>query len=100
MSLQDILSFKQATSKEQAIYSPPPEVTVKLLKHEEEIWREKRRFYHFGLVKKKSKIRKTYLEQYFYKVKNSLFAILVGPIDKIQTMKVNEGCYSICALLL
>ena len=50
--------------------------------------------------KKKAKSGKTYLEQYFYKVKNSLFAIQLVLLIKLRQIKVNEGCYSICALLL
>ena len=74
---------------------------MKLLKHEEEMGEKRRRFYHSGLVGgKKAKSGKTYLEQYFYKVKNSLFAIQLVLLIKLRQIKVNEGCYSICALLL
>ena len=83
------------------LFSPPPDVNCETTEARRRNGREKEEVLSFWFSGgKKAKSGKTYLEQYFYKVKNSLFAIQLVLLIKLRQIKVNEGCYSICALLL
>lgn len=83
------------------LISPPPEVNCETTEAWRRNGREKGEVLSFWFCgKKRQNQEKHILNNIFIKFKNSLFVIQLVPLIKLRQLKVNEGCYSICALLL